>query len=275
MRAPRENLILSYVDRDQLTGDERDPSPVVLELLDVLQRGYLRDGATRPRRHPVDQSPSPGATGAEGGVPSIVEIVPLHRDEDARMRAAFPAAAAEAPRATLAIGCAPRSRTSRGLTRRDRARAVRATRGRRCKPDCTRSSRRRSVAGIAEAGSPSAARLPRPAAPRVLQLAERGGVLECPLQGSARVVLGLRDLPDDTDHARPPRTVRRAARTGTACWRTLHRAWSGDDPPDPAIWAAATTASHPLRWAGRALPRAFPDRRSPPAPPRPSQWRRR
>jgi exodeoxyribonuclease V gamma subunit len=37
----RESLVLSYVARDELTGDRLEPSSVILELGDILRRGYL------------------------------------------------------------------------------------------------------------------------------------------------------------------------------------------------------------------------------------------
>src|SRR5581483_4925998 len=37
----RERLVLSYVARDELTGDRLEPSSVILELADILRRGYL------------------------------------------------------------------------------------------------------------------------------------------------------------------------------------------------------------------------------------------
>ena len=37
----RDKLYLSYVSRDELTGDRLEPSSVVLELQHVLERGYL------------------------------------------------------------------------------------------------------------------------------------------------------------------------------------------------------------------------------------------
>jgi exodeoxyribonuclease V gamma subunit len=37
----RERLVLSYVARDELTGDPLEPSSVILELRDILRRGYL------------------------------------------------------------------------------------------------------------------------------------------------------------------------------------------------------------------------------------------
>ena len=41
----RERLYLSYVARHELTGDPQQPSPVVVELLRMVDRGYLPKAA--------------------------------------------------------------------------------------------------------------------------------------------------------------------------------------------------------------------------------------
>jgi len=43
----RERLVLSYVARDELTGDRLEPSSVILELGDVLRRGYVPPAEAR------------------------------------------------------------------------------------------------------------------------------------------------------------------------------------------------------------------------------------
>lgn len=68
----RERVVLSYRGRDQLTGDLREPSPVLGEILDLL-RDDERVGADPPRRR-----------------------IPLHRFEDESSIAESAAAAAEA-----------------------------------------------------------------------------------------------------------------------------------------------------------------------------------
>ncbi len=52
----RERLVLSYVARDELTGDRLEPSSVILELGDLLRRGYLP--AAEARRL-LDPAPIP------------------------------------------------------------------------------------------------------------------------------------------------------------------------------------------------------------------------
>lgn len=49
----RDQLVLSYVSRDPLTGDALAPSSVVQELLHTLARGYVRDVSALKRRHPL------------------------------------------------------------------------------------------------------------------------------------------------------------------------------------------------------------------------------
>ena len=49
----RDRLVLSYVARNPLTGDNLQPSPIVLELLDIIERGYLKEA----QRHLVERLP--------------------------------------------------------------------------------------------------------------------------------------------------------------------------------------------------------------------------
>jgi exodeoxyribonuclease V gamma subunit len=49
----RERMYVSYVSRDVLTGDPLSPSSVVQELLDALGRRYLRDPSSIRRHHPL------------------------------------------------------------------------------------------------------------------------------------------------------------------------------------------------------------------------------
>ena len=71
--AARERLYLSYVDRDPLSGDRREPSAVLLELTETLRHGYADPAAW-------------------------TRAVPVRRDADPRTRAAFPIAAAASTR---------------------------------------------------------------------------------------------------------------------------------------------------------------------------------
>ena len=161
--AARERLYLSFVDRDPLSGDRRDPSAVLLELTETL-----RDGFAEP--------------------PSFTREVPARRDEDALARAAFPIAAAEATARALgrdilaAIPGAARLREP-ALEKR-LAPAIRARLGPwlRTLPDSVRGDR--STGQVPER--------------RTLRLSELRRFLECPLQGGALVALGLRNVGDDT-----------------------------------------------------------------------------
>ncbi|HJX54264.1 MAG TPA: exodeoxyribonuclease V subunit gamma, partial [Polyangia bacterium] len=73
----RDRLVLSYLGRDEVTGEERPPSPVVLELREILSSGYLApgeveklfDGARPPLRRYADIE--------------RLDALPLARDEHA------------------------------------------------------------------------------------------------------------------------------------------------------------------------------------------------
>jgi exodeoxyribonuclease V gamma subunit len=59
----RERLYVSYVARDETTGDTVAPSVVIEELLEVVERGYLRGARGRLVRHPKlrrDEEPDIG-----------------------------------------------------------------------------------------------------------------------------------------------------------------------------------------------------------------------
>ncbi len=49
----KDRLVLSYLARDERTGDERSPSPVVVELLRLLDEGYLGRSVDDPTAHPL------------------------------------------------------------------------------------------------------------------------------------------------------------------------------------------------------------------------------
>jgi exodeoxyribonuclease V gamma subunit len=75
----RERLYISYVDRHEATGEPIGPSSTVLDLLDLLEAGYLRDGRASVTR----------------------ATTPLRRHEDDATCAVFPAAARERRAARL------------------------------------------------------------------------------------------------------------------------------------------------------------------------------
>jgi exodeoxyribonuclease V gamma subunit len=62
MLSAREKLYLSYVGRDELTGDRLEPSSVVLELRHMLERGYV--GEIRERTFPPLPPPKWSTTSA-------------------------------------------------------------------------------------------------------------------------------------------------------------------------------------------------------------------
>jgi exodeoxyribonuclease V gamma subunit len=178
--AARERLILTCVDRDPFTAEPVLPSAVVLELGQVVERHY---GAALVSR------------AAPGG-----ERLPLHRDEDALARAAFPGAAAEFR--ARAVGEAIRQAVPEAarlggdaLFRALAAEARQALAPLFCHIESL------GPAGVAErapAPVPTPSAPPAPAGPPIrVRLADLVRYLQCPLQGSARFFLRLRDVADD------------------------------------------------------------------------------
>lgn len=224
----RERLVLSYVCRDPLTGDARAPSPVVGELLEIL-RGYLPPALIEER---------------------IVRKLPLRRHEDAHTRRYSPAAEREARARALGEdlrrhlgGTAPPAL--------DRLRAA---------LDPAVWAALVAQLGVCPAPERDAA---GPAEETVqIPLAALRRFLECPLQGSARFLLGMREDDDEDLTARTDEpfatpgleaiTLLReifleAARTGEALERAYdarvqRERLSGVMPTGP--FAAAERAAH-------------------------------
>ncbi len=220
--AARDKLVLSYLDRDAVTGDPREPSPVVLEFLALL---------ARRRGHP----------------PTLARSVPLHRDEDPQVRDVFPVAAAEAQART--VGETLRRDVS-GVAGLDTTTIVRGL-----SPEAARTLgpllRTTTPPVPTESSGPD-----RSPETRVLHLTDLRRFLECPLQGSARVFLGLRDLPDETE-------AREVADEPFDVPRYLERsllgdvfaaAWSMPDSPDTATLSACYDAEIARQRTGRILP---------------------
>lgn len=206
----RERLYLSYVARSPLTGDVRPPSSVIDELLDAFAGPSARPFIERHVRREV----------------------PRERDDDPTARAAFPAAALESRARTL------------GEELRQSSPAVE-----RLAPDSTLGALRpearallEPILGTVSVGAPAADVDPgRAQAARILTLTDLRRFLECPLQGSARVVLELRDVADDTEgreiEHEPctiPRPVERAVIS-----EAFAAAWMGPEPPDERRLASA------------------------------------
>jgi len=152
----RDRLVLSYVARDEQTGDPLAPSAVVAELLDVIEEGYL-----------------PGARGALHRTD-----VPLRRHEDEAQRDVLEEAGAEHRARRLgqqlraALGDDPPR-----LVPSDAARSV------------ARDRAMERLLGLSPLPRGDAA---RERAPRVrLSVAALRRFLECPLQGWTRAVLRL------------------------------------------------------------------------------------
>ena len=210
--AARERLYLSYIDRDPLSGDRREPSAVLLELMETLRHGYA-DPATWTR------------------------AVPVRRDADPRARAAFPIAAAEAQ--ARALGRELATAVPEAARLRDAAvvqalapetRAALAPLLGTVPPAPADSDDRASVNARAAA-----------AARRPLRLDDLRAFLESPLQGGARVALGLRAVDDDTESRETtdeplgvPRLVDRRI-----LGELFLREWRGGEPPSPEALAVA------------------------------------
>lgn len=177
----REALRLSYVDRDPLTGEERLPSSVLVELREILARGYVGDDGAR----------------------ALVVRTPLRRHEDPLVAAVHVGAAREA-RASVLFG--PNGEASPRLAELAAATATLPPASRRAARD---------LLGLVSLDGGGA---PRPAvdvlgaaaqAARARATTDRIRVpvaalrkfLECPLQGSVSFLLGLRQERDERDEA--------------------------------------------------------------------------
>ncbi len=176
----RDRLVLSYVARDPITGDTLEPSPIVLELCDALARRYPRDGAwdrlvrTPPLRRHAEvgvAAPDAGVVG-EDGPPIAPEA---WREADA-------AALGLELRARLG----GREATGQAATDLEELRE-------RLSPESLEALRERLGA---PAAPPAAA--PDRSSTVIVSLSLLRRFLECPLQGSARLLLGL-DEDDDDD----------------------------------------------------------------------------
>src|SRR6185295_8926019 len=82
----RERLVLSYVARDELTGEPLEPSSVILELRDILTRGYLGAEAAQALFEPP--------------------AIPLRRYDDVARLGAHPLAARERQARALRLSLA-------------------------------------------------------------------------------------------------------------------------------------------------------------------------
>jgi exodeoxyribonuclease V gamma subunit len=177
----RDRLVLSYVARDELTGEALQPSSVVIELLEMIERGYLA-GARRKltvehrlRRYDAsyfpelfDQPPSPGA----------VRAVSVAAQREAR---------------SLAIGRSIRKQLQAALPILD-PRLLASVLG----PEVFAQVER--LSGLSSAKPASPAEAADAEVPRVeLSIQNLFRFLEAPLQGWARVLLRMRDDEGEAD----------------------------------------------------------------------------
>jgi exodeoxyribonuclease V gamma subunit len=196
----RERLVLSYIDRDERTGERLRPSSVVQELLDVLERAYVgKEGLAAlrrevpPRRWDAAYFPTvdgdAASTGGEAG--AIVGASPAPHT-------VAPGAHAEAVARRLGdelrVALPPLTNDPLGLLRGELPAA-----------DWQALSTFLELPSVLSAAGGAPAEAPAPvtaaaATPRLLPLRMLRRFLECPLQSSAEVLLGIsRD--DDEDPA--------------------------------------------------------------------------
>jgi exodeoxyribonuclease V gamma subunit len=156
----RERLSISWVDRDEVSGEPKGPSSTVLELVDMLKAGYLRGGDAGAITRPAP---------------------PLARHEDEAACAVIPAAARERRAARL-------------------GRAMQAAAGGRVLPEwqgLRAALAPEALAALAPALGWTApregARAAAKSGARVLSFRQILRFLQCPLQGSALALLPVGD----------------------------------------------------------------------------------
>ena len=157
----RQRLYLSYVSREPLTGDELAPSSVVVELQQILERHRSRE-ALAQHAHRTFR---------------------LRRDEDEHTR--WASLAAEGERRARRLGEALREHLGRpALTLEE----VRAATG-------SSFTALREPLGLCPPPPPA----PAPSGHEVLEIPITAvrKFLECPIQGAARYLLGMREEEDD------------------------------------------------------------------------------
>ncbi|HEY7373505.1 MAG TPA: exodeoxyribonuclease V subunit gamma [Polyangia bacterium] len=163
----RERVYLSYLARDAATGERKDPSATVLALLELLGRGPGGDALVRHVTRPTP---------------------PLGRHRDDAVCAVIPAAARERQAATLGESL----RRAAGLIQLPEPAVVRATLG-----GAVSAALAAPLGEIALAPAAEGERR----AVTTLTLTDLRRFLECPLQGSVRVLLPMRDEDDAEDEA--------------------------------------------------------------------------
>jgi exodeoxyribonuclease V gamma subunit len=181
----RERLALSFVSRDERTGETLRPSSVVQELLDVLERGYVGAEGTRalveqvpPRRW--DAAALPSLEPARDAVPTIAwpTVAPGAREE---------AAARRLGEGLLAAVPEPTGDVLATLRRELPVETWSPLAGFLALPALPPPTRGAGVEDVS-------------AATRALTTSTLRAFLECPMQGSAKALLGL-ERDDDEDPA--------------------------------------------------------------------------
>ena len=168
----RDRLVLSYLGRDEVTGEERPPSAVVLELREILSSGYLADAEVKK----LFDGPRPL----------------LRRYDDVGRLDAMPLARAE--HSAQLLGESLRTSLPAGTAAPANVEDLR---------------RALSPSAFAEVAArlslpaplPPAAEPPEEATRVVVTLADLRGFLEDPLQRSARFRLRLRESQSDDELA--------------------------------------------------------------------------
>lgn len=197
----REKLVLSYVDRDERTGEQLRPSSVVQELLDVLERAYVgKEGVEALRREVPprrwDRAYFPALTGA-GGESAVAVASPV---ADAQPTVA-PGARAEAVARRLGdelrAALPPATTDPLAVLRHELP-----------PPDWLSVASFLELPDVVDGPAPEIATpiativdsVPPAAvspAPRTLALRMLRRFLECPLQSSAEVLLGVQREDDE------------------------------------------------------------------------------
>ncbi len=161
----RDRLYLSYVARDVLTGDPLQPSSVVEELRDALRTRY----------------------GGEDDLALRTRRFPLWRHQDALTRASSLPAEREAQAMTLGENWRAAAAAGVGVA----AALPSGARMWDAVPELTR------ILDLCALPEPAPSQ--RPDRTVVVSLSAIRRFLECPLQGWARILLGLRDADDEDD----------------------------------------------------------------------------
>ncbi len=235
--AARERLVLSYVSRDERTGERLRPSSVVQELLDVLARGYVgAEGAETlvqrvpPRRWDAAYVPAPGEAAPATGE-RAAPVVPLPTVAPGAVEEAAARRLGESLRAEL------------GESAGDRLPVLR-----RELPAATWQPLASLLALPQLAAAAPGCAATTAAAPTVLTVSTLRAFLECPLQGSARALLGL-ERDDEEDPAEVEDEPLRSSRlvetvlVREAFARALRR---GEEPP-----TAYAALARPRELAGK------------------------